>query len=575
MERQAQRIPISGGILTLEGGEHLFYEPLGSHEGTPRYLIYTCVGKRLIGEVETVRAKDIPPEYYLRGAGFEFRFDDEPVTEPNEMLQKVLHVPDIFSVQAWASGTYALPTDSEMWSLVVNYYRTFGDYEEEWHPIILALATFETALLPLLETVFYTTIDGDYGAGKTTILGAMAEVSFHGLLADSLSPPFRARYVGRYNAPLFQDEIDATEGDEGLGLALARTGYRRGAFYGRWDGERNRPEIIEHFGPLNYTLHEDPADQAFVSRSLARVTISKSKNFRLPVINNLRRNVSGQVANALFFWRLGAIDRAIHQGFSLRRTEVSLADFMRKDFSADTKRLELYELATKHLTEKERALLRHTQGREGELAYVALLIERLLGVDVVDQLIEAINVRMVEDRLPVDETETKFLELLRARKGGEEFALRPLTAELEEWCKDTNRKPPKTATIGAWLRDAGFRVGKTKKHRGGQIYLIIDQRVKDTLEGRGGQAPLDKGRLLQEELLPGQSGQSGQYLTAEGGEDQDKGGPPEAKNHHDYPDYPADTLREGICELCGQTDALTKTTDNVLVCGRCLQEGAA
>ena len=259
---------------------------------------------------------------------------------------------------------------------------------------------------------------------------------------------------------MYQDEIDATEDDEGLGIALARTGYRRGAYYGRWDSEKNAPEIIEHFAPLNYTLHQDPEDMAFLSRSLARITVSKSDSFKLPVINNMRRSVSQKIADCLFFWRLGTIDRAIHEGFSLRHQDVSLADFMKKDFSTEKKRAELYEIATKALTDKEKRLLQLTRGRENELAYVALLIERLLGVNVVEQVVDAVNTKLIGDRLPVDEVQVRFLELLRAKPASQEFRQREITEQLEGWCKRLTGRTsadPVRCCVGAGCRVPGVK----------------------------------------------------------------------------------------------------------------------
>jgi hypothetical protein len=541
MSSQPDKISISGGIILLAENRHVFIEPLGEQGGEINYLLYDCAkqgGERV--KVMIVNDEKKPTEYFLKSADGElaFQFEGKPITEPNSLLRDVLHIPDIPTVDDWIAGKISIPSNEQLWNLHKNYYRAFGDYEEAWHSTLLALGDFQTALIPLLNSVFNTTIDGDFGAGKTTILSAQSEASYHGIFADSVSPAFRARFVGRYNAPLFQDEIDKTQDDEGLGLALARTAYRRGAFYARWNPDKNEPDITSHFGPMTYTLHEIPDDNAFLSRSLAKITVSASGNFRLPVINNLRQTVSHKIASLLFFWRFGAIDKALHDGLSLRHEDIPLDEFMKSNFDPAAERENLFNLATEKLTEREKRFLRLTKGRVGELLYVALFVERVLGIDIIDDLISTVNAKIDEDWLPPDEVYVKFVELLADQQVGTPFELRAITLDLQNWCKETGRKAPQTNTISTWIRDLGFRIKNgTRQRRGGKIWLTITEGIKTRLENKEPAKEITSSDLEQSQLQQdNQDNQDNKQVL--GGEVNDQLSHPPSGNGKDYPDYP-------------------------------------
>ena len=96
---------------------------------------------------------------------------------------------------------------------------------------------------------------------------------------------------------------------------------------------------------------------------------------------------------------------------------------------------------------------------------MALTLESYLGVNIVEDLLEAINVKLQADREIKDPKFEKFVEILEQKiaEGKVEVLLKEVTQELEKWCIENKLKPPKTRTLIAYQKDCGFRDGINRK----------------------------------------------------------------------------------------------------------------
>jgi len=510
---QELRLHVAGGIATVNIGTTsvLIYEPIGKI-GDRIYYIWTLDGKRGKSEIRIKGEKNERKEYYIEIEGRSYYFKGKPIDVDHDILKEAIVLPDISDINTWLSGSIKPLTNQEVYKLLQDYFSMFGEYEESYHSDIIAIYVLQTHLLPLLDVVFNLSIEGPYGSGKTAVLKLMRDVAYHGLLADSVSAPFRVRFTEYFNPSWFQDELDATEKDD-FGRAIIRTSYERGSYYGRWNVDTNQPELLAHFGPQAYTLVEEPDDPALSSRSLAKIVISKSRSFRVPVINSVRSKFARPIATQLFFWRFEFLNNAFHNNEGLRdKVELKPENLLNGKLNPDSVRREIYENLTARFTPKEKALLTKLLGRDNQLAYVALKIANLLGIDIVESLREAINIKLEEEKSHIEARFAYFINLLRIeidKKRGtintpdsRKVMLSQLTEGLATYCKEHNIKEPRTRTLSSWLIDLGFRSGKTKKHTREGIALYLLDGIIERIESRLDYEEIRKEDIEQRTLEP-------------------------------------------------------------------------
>ncbi len=511
MQEIEKTISAKGGIVKISEEKYLIYDYIGTVSKSAYYLWY-CEGRR--GTAQTQFYPDDPGDkksqngsYFLKvGEDFNFKLDERPPQFSFSAMQRLVHVPSMEAIDAWIRDELPMPNDQELFNIVVNYWKLFGDYEEDYHPYILALNVFQSYLLVLLSSVFQVTISATFGAGKSTILKAGSAISYHGLLGDSVSPAARVRLTELLKPAWHQDELDSTEKeDDGLGLSMARTGNERDSFFVRWNNEKNEPDVIEHFSTFTYAIHEDIANAALLSRALAEIQLSRTKDFKLAVVNKARLTYAPEFAEKLFFWRFGAISKAIHNGFYHIQKRNDLQDLKKAEFDIQKKRKSIYEDLTTKFNDREKLLLRVLFARESQLTYSAILIERILEADIIQYLIQALNKRREEEAEPKDADFEEFAQIilnrieakgLRKRYDGKlagddnlirdaDILLKDITREMSERIVGSGeheriekiRDEPKTKTVAKWLKDLGFIKGKTAIHKRDGTHLILTKEL--------------------------------------------------------------------------------------------------
>jgi len=308
------------------------------------------------------------------------------------------------------------------------------------------------------------------------------------------SPAARAR-LNVLDIAWFADELDKAYTDEqgdSLSLVLLRTGYRRGAKYVRWDTEGKRAEVIDLFHSLCYSLSSD-IERGLKTRSLGEISITRSIDYRVPIINSMRETYGKRLVTEFFFWRL----ESLHSHFSQDAAEAegmpSLEDLV--GLSVDGFRDKLYSSITKGMSSPERTLLTHLFGRESELAFIVLQIENYLGLDLIDAIVNAVNSQRESDIEPDDPRFVWLLEKLSAvspadelqgqlgasGKGQVALRMRDVTDELNKWCKDTGQRVPKGSVWKSWYRRLRIERGKNLKHGRDSETLIFDSSVRTAI----------------------------------------------------------------------------------------------
>lgn len=520
----------------MAGDQHFIYEFLGKVDGQPTYLWY-CEGKRGIAFAQFVPddpldKKSEKGSWYLKTSNdYNFLLDEKPAQFTFAAMQKLAHIPDMDVVERWIANRFEVPTSEELFNTVVHYFQLFGDYEEDYHAYIMALNVFQSYLLPLLSVVFQVTISATWGAGKSTALKAGAAIAYHGILGDSVSPASRVRLTEMVRPAWYQDEIDSTEKeDDGFGLSMIRTGYERGSYFIRWNNEKNEPDILEHFSTLTYAMHEDIANAALQSRSLAEIELSPTKDFKLAIANMLRNTYAPSISEALFFWRFGILDKAIHDEYYLVQKKNAFDDLKNEKFDVQKKRQELYEKLTKGFTEKEQALLKILVARESQLTFSAVFIERLLGVDVISYLIRALNKRRQDEAQPRDpdyeEFEKWIVNYIEAKElvsryasptfqkddklsSDSEISLKSIIESMTTKILGTGEdehvqqiKPePKTRTVAKWIKDLGFIRGKTWLHKRDGTHLYLTKELCERIYNMSEPTSIDEIALFQKKVV--------------------------------------------------------------------------
>jgi hypothetical protein len=507
-------IPIGGGII--EGTT--IYEPL--RDGS--FLVSEPLkGRRYIVDCEPGR-KDVPPSITL---------GDRTLFFNGEPTAPFWHTPDMEKAQAWVDGELKAIPSREAYGLLKKYFEAFADFEDSYSSTILTLFAVQTHMKSVLNSLFQLPISGPFGSGKSAVLLALADVCYHPFSEASATPAARTRVIGQVGPSYFSDEIDKTTqvaGEEdNAALVILRVGYRRGMKYLRWDTERNTWTAIEIFFPLAYTFSSE-VEQAFKQRSITEIAVSKSVDARVPVVNTLRAWYAAPISEALFFWRMEFLEDAIRKGtlqtdsFAGGATPVTLEELSKMDAKAF--RAKLYSDLTRDFSSRDRFILERVFGREAELCYVALTVQRALNVDVVDELAAALNrqlqtliaepdARFVEFRRLIIATTTG--EMVKAMKyvlppdanvGGEGLAklcvkayfdqmfpapiqipVSPLIEDVHAFAKDhklSEKIGPRT--FGTWYRKLGIISGRDKLHGREGDFLRINfqtwQKINHSIE---------------------------------------------------------------------------------------------
>jgi len=215
--------------------------------------------------------------------------------------------------------------------------------------------------------VFFVSIQGQFGGGKTVLAEMAIELSKHGKFARP-SEAYIARMSDEQKISLFVDEIDSLYGTEDSSvLSILRTGYRKGATHDILvkKGDGWEPEAFGTYGPKIFTAHGQVED-ALMSRSLPVLT-TESDYSQLAIVNSFRSKYTSFIYDKLFFWYINNI------------ITVDLVDQV--DYAGDGQgytRDEIYKSASLYAETGQLDELGQLKGRNTELGFVVAKIIKLI-----------------------------------------------------------------------------------------------------------------------------------------------------------------------------------------------------
>ena len=472
-----------GGIkrLTLESGEKvvLVYEPLGRGD----YVI-SLGGERSLVAADSQQAIDLGP-----GVG-KAEFEGLPLTKP------LWHVPSRLKAEAWADGSLKVRTNAELYDRTRKYYAIFGDFAQAWHPDILSLFVFQSYLKPLLGTLFQVPISGEFGSGKTAVLEALAAPAYHPIMAATCSPAARARLTQGYEPTWFIDEADKvkqdTEGDS-YDYVLMRTGYRRNNLYIRWDSEAKGPDVSEPFAALAYSMSSS-VEKALQTRALGEVEVEISDDSRIPVINSLKEGYGYELNEELLFWRLDFMERRFSKSEDSQEPVPDLTELI--GLPIDEARERLYDIQTRGMNQREKAILKRLFGREAELSFIALKVESLLGIDVIESLARAVNVKRMAEASESDPRFTWLVNHLQVltplnqsstldspgAKGPPKVRMNEVAQTLKEECQKNSWKEPGGRSWSSWYHRLGIEKGVNYRRDVEGTYILLTPAVRKAID---------------------------------------------------------------------------------------------
>ena len=390
-----------------------------------------------------------PPKYCTSFGGATFQL---PARDSKAFKERLpFRVPSRAISDAWASGEKKPLSASGLWKYTESYLRTTLDLEDAFEVKILCLAVFQTWLRKVLDWAFNIDLGGPFGAGKSTVLETLGEICYHAVLGNP-SAAVTARYNEIFDITWFIDEYDKIKlADEGIIDTFIRQGYRRGVRIYRFNSETQQTDSFDPFGPKFLSYHTD-IEAALKQRSITHLKMDVSEDFRLPVVNFVRASVSQRIFDEFFIWYMENIaslsqggpdgpDRPDSEGsmggLTVRQIlgaalskgtqgsgdsndilQILLSEGEPKGISLSesvgetpsttgsigsiesTARQRIFEVVTSNLTGDERALLVNLKGRGAELGFLAILIARLLRIDLVKELRDALEVKAQEEEEP-------------------------------------------------------------------------------------------------------------------------------------------------------------------------------
>jgi hypothetical protein len=406
-------------------------------------------------------------------------------------------------IEKWVKGELESKPVGELFKAVERFIMLILDLEEPYEIKMIALAVFQTWLRRRLRWAFNIDISGPFGSGKTTALEALAELCYHAVLGTT-SPAALGRMNEKYDVTWIIDEYDkAKKADEGLIDMFMRQGYRDGVRIFRFNKDTGKEESFNPFGPKFISYYEH-METALKQRSLTHIKMSRSLDYRLPIINFVRNHLSQPLLEELFLWymdSIGQLNLLDLPDFSKGVENIDILDMLNPTIPThspytltpqkiesieqirSTLRQRFYEAVTKNLSEEEKGLLKLFQARGAELGFLAVTIARLLGIEIVKELKEALEVKTLEEEEPEYEP-VQVVKQVLARiiydEGLEEapqtYVFKEAKAALQaEYGFNLSSK-----RFGMILRDLGFRERKNIRRRGrkGERILVFDQIIK-------------------------------------------------------------------------------------------------
>ena len=269
---------------------------------------------------------------------------------------------------------------TELISDIKKIYELLYEFNTNIDKETLILSVLQSYLKPFLESFFFVGIDSTKGGGKTTLLEITALMSRHGFVAGDISTASIPRLVDSWDLTCFLDEIDQSinKGEDDK-VSLIRKGQRRGNPYIRCEGKNFEPKAYEVCGGHVFTFRSEIED-AFASRAIPCHT-SPSKDNRLPIVNSVKQSVIKPLSSKMFFSFFVNMWKYYDVYSEINNKVKSISQELLAGNDAIDKRQILYTtiIESIELDDNEKSLLNEISGRNVELLFDILKIEKILG----------------------------------------------------------------------------------------------------------------------------------------------------------------------------------------------------
>lgn len=279
------------GLLTPAGGilGALTYMPIA-----PLEYAYYIAGKRGIASVQqNARTK----QWSLEVEGKNFWFEDEPLGD-KELL---FNLPDYKLVKDWVNGKVKSKDINELFAEMKQYFKFFLDLSEEGYYDLLCYSVLQSWLIHWLNSVFYLSIMGQFGGGKTRIGESWVKLCRHGHLISNPSLAFVGRAIDKLKITPFFDEFDVIVGgrEDNELYALVRSSQRKGQKYCRIS-EGGKPQMFNTYTSMGFSIHGDIED-ALKSRSFI-INTQETDKVDIPIVAHVAHTVERNLYSQLFIW---------------------------------------------------------------------------------------------------------------------------------------------------------------------------------------------------------------------------------------------------------------------------------
>jgi hypothetical protein len=358
----------------------------------------------------------------------------------------------------WAAGLVNLgaypwadkAAGRELFALIEEYITDVIVFDHPWFAKICAIFVLQSYFFKdLYPRVFYIAFtSGKHGAAKTTATQTTINVCKGGMMAAGLTVASLERLdVSEYTLGI--DELDAFRPDVRYEIERTlRTGYKRGGFVLKVEDETsakgkkaNRESIKFYtFGPKIFTFRGS-IDEALLSRSIVIPLTPVGKEDRVDVVGDVLARDVEEMEGEMLREKLKSFSDKVLETWDMARVHALMKD---TDFRAKVS-----------IAEEVGAGPRNT-----EFSYLALLTCEIAGVDMIDEIREAVTGQtdyVMEDYVEEFRAVVQEVYLSMGRPG--RMINRDLRREINKVREQDKDKPLSFKGIKGLLRKLEFRDG--------------------------------------------------------------------------------------------------------------------
>ena len=349
----------------------LVIEPIGNKD-----YVYNFDGKKGIAQAEPFFDEDSNNilYYYLKIEDNDFVLDDVPI-------DKLIYiVPNKEEWKKWANGEIKSLSGIILYEKAKKFIKTCMDLPLEYSHDVATLGCFQTWIEDVIISVFHSKLCGGSGTGKTAMLEVLKYLTKHGVLIGDLSDASMPRLINKQKVHGLLDEIDIGKDYQSLGYKLARQGYRKDNPYVRCNPTTLEPEIFDNFGTRFYSTIGD-VEGALETRSV-KINLGETTDTRLPLVNMFKAKYGKELSKELYYWYMDNIilDVVAHVA------HVAQVSGFGAEGTVHNNRQIIFDKVTESFDPFELGFLNSMRGRNIELSYVAILVSKIFGVYVLENL---------------------------------------------------------------------------------------------------------------------------------------------------------------------------------------------